>query len=183
MTFEHLHTETIYQGQVFSVQRILVNLPDDKQKCYDLVGHNGSVTLVPVNDQGEIYFVRQYRVGAREHLLELPAGVLEDGEDPAEGAGREVREETGMAAHHLDKIGAFFMAPGYSDEFLTIFLATGLYPSPLEADADEFLELEIIPAGKALAMAEAGEIADGKTLAALLLVRPHLERLFGKLPH
>jgi ADP-ribose pyrophosphatase len=85
-----------------------------------------------------------------------------------------------MAAGQLLKIGDFYMAPGYSDEFLIIFLATGLYPSPLSADPDEFLELELIPADKALAMAEAGQIQDGKTLAALLLAKPHLTKLFGE---
>jgi ADP-ribose pyrophosphatase len=180
MPFEHLHSELIYEGHAFTVRHEFVRLPDGNQKRYDLVGHNGSVTLVPVNDKGEIYFVRQYRIGAKRHLLELPAGVLEAGEDPATGAGREVREETGMAASQLIKIGEFFMAPGYSDEFLTIFLATGLYPSPLDADPDEFLELEIIPFKQAMAMAEGGEIHDGKTLAALLLARHHLEMQFGK---
>jgi len=179
MAYERLNTEVIYQGHVFSVMRILVNLPDGSQKHYDLVGHNASVTLVPVNERGEIYFVRQYRIGARDYLLELPAGVLETGEDPAAGASREIREETGMAAGQLLKIGDFYMAPGYSDEFMTIFLATGLYPSPLSADPDEFLELEIIPADKALAMAEAGQIQDSKTLAALWLAKPHLPKLFG----
>jgi ADP-ribose pyrophosphatase len=176
MPFKHLHTEIFYQGRVFSVQHILISLPDGTQKTYDLVGHNGSVTLVPIGDRGEIYFVRQYRIGAGKSLLELPAGVLEEGEDPASGAAREVREEIGMAARQLVKIGEFYMTPGYSDEFLTIFLATGLYPSPLQADADEFLELEIIPASKAFVMAETGEIADGKTLAALLLAKPHIEQ-------
>ena len=181
MPFEHIHTELVYEGHAFSVRHELVLLPDGKQKRYDLVVHRGSVTLVPVNDRGEIYFVRQYRIGAKRHLLELPAGVLEIGEDPVTGAAREVREETGMAASQLTQIGAFFMAPGYTDEFLTIFLATGLYPSPLAADADEFLELEIIPVKQALTMAEAGEIEDGKTLAALLLARPHFEKLYGDL--
>ena len=180
MPFEHLHSEIIYEGHAFSVRHEFVLLPDGNQKRYDLVGHNGSVTLVPINNKGELYFVRQYRIGAKRHLLELPAGVLEAGEDPVTGAGREVREETGMAASQLTKIGEFFMAPGYSDEFLTVFLATGLYPSPLEADADEFLELEIIPFEQAMAMAEGGEIQDGKTLAALLLAKPYYNKLFGK---
>jgi ADP-ribose pyrophosphatase len=180
MPFEHLHSELIYEGHAFSVRHELISLPDGKQKRYDLVGHKGSVTLVPVNDKGELYFVRQYRIGAKRHLLELPAGVLETGEDPSAGAAREVREETGMAASQLIKIGDFYMAPGYTDEFLTIFLATGLYPSPLAADPDEFLELEIIPFEKALAMAESGELQDGKSLAALLLARPYLEKRFGK---
>ena len=180
MPFEHLHSELIYQGHAFSVRHEFVRLPDGNEKRYDLVGHNGSVTLVPVNDKGEIYFVRQYRIGAKKHLLELPAGVLETGEDPVAGAGREVREETGMAAGQLIKIGEFYMAPGYSDEFLTIFLATGLYSAPLDADPDEFLELVVIPFKQVMAMAEAGEFQDGKTLAALMPAKSRLETLFGR---
>jgi ADP-ribose pyrophosphatase len=180
MAYERLNTEVIYRGHAFSVLRILVNLPDDSQKHYDLVEHKGSVTLVPINENGDIYFVRQYRIGAKDYLLELPAGVLEPDEDPAEGACREMREETGMAANQLLKIGDFYMAPGYSDEFLTIYLATGLYASPLSADVDEFLELVLVPAEKAMAMAENGQIQDGKSLAALMLAKPHLTRLFGE---
>jgi ADP-ribose pyrophosphatase len=172
--YESLHSDTIFRGHAFSVELLLTRLPDGNQKVYELVRHSEAVTLVPVDPAGNIYFVRQYRIGAGQDLLELPAGVLEPGEDPASGAGREVREETGMAAGQLLKLGDFYLAPGYSSEFMHVFLATGLYPDPLEADDDEFLEVETMPVQKAYEMADEGLIKDGKTLAALLMARSHL---------
>ena len=91
-------------------------------------------------------------------------------------AAREVREETGMAAGSLQRIGDFYLAPGYSTEFMAVFLATELYPAPLQADADEFLEVEKVPVRQAYQMAESGQVPDAKSLAALLLARPHLEK-------
>ncbi len=172
--FELIQSETIYQGHVFSVEQRLVHLPDSHQKTYDLVRHNNSVTLVPVNGSEELYFVRQYRIGAGQSLLELPAGVLESGEAPNAGANREMREEIGMAAGNLHKIGEFYLAPGYSSEFMHVFLATGLYSSPLEADPDEFLDVVTIPIKKAYELVTSGSLMDCKTIAALLLARPYL---------
>ena len=178
-SFELLHSDTIFKGHAFSVELVLTKLPDGNQKVYELVRHREAVTIVPIDPAGQIYFVSQYRIGAGQSLLELPAGVLEPGEDPAGGAGREVREEIGLAAGKLLKLGEFFMAPGYSSELLHIFMATDLYPAPLEADADEFLQVEKMPVQRAYEMAGAGLIKDGKTLAALLLARPHLLPLFS----
>jgi ADP-ribose pyrophosphatase len=175
MSFELVHTETVYEGHIFSIEKVSIRLPDGKPKTYELVRHDPAVTIVPVNSSGKIYFVRQYRVGARQIILELPAGNLEPGEDPLEGASREIREEIGLAASQLRLIGEFFMAPGYSSERLTIFLATGLYPAPLQPDADEFLQIEPLSIEEAYRMAGNGTIQDGKTLAALLLAHPFLQ--------
>jgi ADP-ribose pyrophosphatase len=169
-----LKSNTIFKGHAFSVELILTRLPDGNQKVYELVRHREAVTLVPIDAAGNMHFVRQYRIGANQTLLELPAGVLELDEEPAGGAGREVREETGLAAGKLVKLGDFYMAPGYSSELIHIFLATDLYPAPLAADDDEFLEVESIPVQKVYEMVDAGLIKDGKTLAALLLARPFL---------
>jgi ADP-ribose pyrophosphatase len=119
-------------------------------------------------------FVKQYRIGVGEELLELPAGVLNDGEDPQTCAAREIREETGMAAGKLELLGDFYLAPGYSSEHMYIFLASALYPSPLEQDADEFLQLVTIPAEQAVEMAQNGGLRDAKSLAALMLAQRRL---------
>ena len=175
MKFEPIKSKTIFQGHAFAVEQRLVRLPDGNQKTYDLVRHNSSVTLVPFDEADEqLYFVRQYRIGADQPLLEFPAGVLEDGEDPEAGAGRELREEIGLAATGLQKIGEFFLAPGYSSEFMYIYLASGLFPAPLKADPDEFLEVETFSIKKAYEMVTEGLIADSKTIAALLLAQPYL---------
>lgn len=177
--FEILHTDIVHQGRAFRVEQVLVNLPDGNQKKYDLVRHLDAVTLVPVDASGNIYFVSQYRIGAGRQLIELPAGVLEPGETPVNGAGREVREEIGMAAAQLIPIGQSYLSPGYSSEFMHFYLAMGLYTAPLTADADEFIKVESFPLAEAYQRALAGEIQDGKSLAALFLARPHLEKIFG----
>jgi ADP-ribose pyrophosphatase len=169
MNFKILNRETVFQGRAFAVQQVKLHLPDDRTSIYDLVVHNDSITLVPVDDQGNIWFVRQYRLGPQQLLLELPAGVLEANEPPENGASREIREETGMAANQLTLLGDFYLAPGYADEHMFIFLATGLVADPLTADDDEFLQIEKIPAEQAMRMARSGEFHDAKTIAALLL--------------
>lgn len=175
MTHQALYRETQYSGPIFDVTKVHVRLPDGRERSYDLVEHGDSVTIVPVDPNGQVYFVTQHRVGADSLLLELPAGVLEPGEDPLESARREIREEIGMDAQELIPLGGFFLAPGYTDEYMTIFLATGLFPSPLEPDEDEFLNLITMPVEAVYQKALAGEIEDGKSLAALLLAMPHIK--------
>jgi ADP-ribose pyrophosphatase len=175
MSFKHISTNKIYQGRAFTVERVLMQLPDGHQKEYDLVQHLPSVSLVPIDEAGMIYFVRQYRLGPAHELLELPAGVLEPDEEPLACANREIREEIGLAANKLIPIGQYYLAPGYSNELMYAYLATGLYSSPLRADADEFLQVETLSITEAYAMAARGDIKDSKTLAALFLARPYIE--------
>ena len=141
MDFEILNRNQIYSGQVFNIEIVKVQLPDNQQKNYDLVNHPPAVTIIPIDKSNNILFVRQYRLGALSTLLELPAGVMEDGETPEICAEREIREEIGMAATEFKYLGKFYMAPGYSTELMHIFLASGLYDSPLEPDADEYIEI------------------------------------------
>ena len=124
-----------------------------------------------------VWFVRQYRHPAGIELLELPAGTLDADENPAECAARELREEIGMAAESLVEIGSFFLAPGYSTEYMYVFLARELSPAPLAADEDEDLAPERIEAGRALEMVRDGSFQDAKTIAALHLVRRYLTDL------
>ena len=174
MTYEILHSETVYHGRAFNVRRDEIRLPDGKAARLDIVDHVGAVTLVPVDDQRRIWFVRQYRHPAGEVLLELPAGTIEPGEPPLECARREIREEIGMAAGRLEPLGEYFLAPGYSSEYMHVFLATGLHPDPLPGDTDEFLSTEAIPVEEVYRMAEKGKIRDAKTLASLMLARKYL---------
>jgi ADP-ribose pyrophosphatase len=177
MSFSLLHSETIYQGRAFAVRRDEVRLPDGKTAQLDIVAHSGAVTLVPVDEQGRIWFVRQYRHAAGERLLELPAGTLEPAEAPEVCAARELREEIGMAAGALQKLGESFLAPGYSTEMMHFFLATDLQHAPLAHDSDEFLNVEHIPIARAFELAHAGQLRDAKSLAALLLARPYLPKV------
>jgi ADP-ribose pyrophosphatase len=140
----------------------------------DIIEHVGAVTILPVDANGRILFVRQYRHAAGKELLELPAGTLEVGELPENCALREIREETGFAAGKLTKLGEFFLAPGYSTEYMVVYLASELHYDPLPGDQDEFITLLPIPVDQAYELALNGELQDGKSLAALLLARPHI---------
>ncbi|GAB4480416.1 MAG: NUDIX hydrolase [Anaerolineales bacterium] len=172
--FELLNTETIYRGRAFTIRRDLLRTPSGAETRFDIIEHHGSVILIPLDQAGNLIFVRQYRHAAGIDLLELPAGTLEEGEDPADCARRELREETGMNAHEILPLGSFYLAPGYSTELMHVYLARELFADPLQADADEFLENEAIPAARALEMAQNGELPDAKSLAALLLARKFL---------
>jgi ADP-ribose pyrophosphatase len=177
MTFKLIRSEIVYPGRAFTIRRDTLRLPDGHETRFDIVEHHGSVIILPVDDHGNLLFVRQYRHAAGLDLLELPAGTLEMAEDSETCAYREVREETGMAAGILEHLGGFYLAPGYSTEYMHVYLATKLHPDPLEADEDEFLSIEYISVGVALEMAGRGEILDAKSLAAILLAHSRLEEL------
>src|SRR5574341_2496166 len=174
--FELIRSDVLLQGRTFKIRRDLLKTPDGRETKYDIVEHGGSVMMLPIDSQGNLWFVRQYRHATRQNLLELPAGTR-GGDEPYEVcAAREIREETGMAAGKLEKVGEFYLAPGYSTEFMVVFLATDLKPDPLEADADEFLQVERIPLKQALEMAGRGEVPDAKSLAALFMGKQRLQR-------
>ena len=139
--FKLLRSETLLQGRAFKLRRDFLLTPDGRETSYDIIEHSGSVVMIPIDEHGNVLFVRQYRHAAGIELLELPAGTLDENEPYETCAAREMREETGMAAGRLEKVGEFFLVPGYSTEFMAVFLATELRPDPLPGDEDEFLEL------------------------------------------
>ena len=175
MAFTEIKRERQYTGHVFDVAKVYLRLPNGNERYYDLVEHGNSITILPIDAENNIYFVRQHRIGAGGELLELPAGVLDEGEAPLESAQRELREEIGLAAGKLQELGGFYLAPGYTDEYMTIFLASELHDSPLDPDEDEFLGVEKIPACGVYQRVHSGGIQDGKTLAALLLAEPYID--------
>ena len=176
MPFELIKSETLFQGRAFKIRRDFMKTPDGRETKFDIVEHGGSVVLIPIDSEGNLLFVRQYWHAAGADLLELPAGTRDGGEPFEDCARREIREETGMEAGSLQKVGEFYLAPGYSTEFMVVFLATELKHNPLEADDDEFLQLEKIPVKKAVELAERGEVPDAKSLAAILLARRQLHK-------
>ncbi|HEX9387535.1 MAG TPA: NUDIX hydrolase [Anaerolineales bacterium] len=176
MPFELIRSETLVQGRAFKVKRDYLKTPNGDETKLEIIEHGGSVVLVPIDDDGNLLLVRQYRHAAEQDLLELPAGTRDDDEPFEECAAREIREETGMEASKLQRLGDFYLAPGYSTEFMAVFLATGLSDNPLDADIDEFLQVEKIPLKKAAELFQSGEVLDAKSLAAWLLAKPHLEK-------
>jgi len=176
MPFELIKSEILMQGRAFRIRRDTLKTPDQRETKFEIIDHGGSVILVPVDENGQVLFVRQYRHAAGKDLLELPAGTRDGDEPYEECAAREIREETGMQAGRLEKVGEFYLAPGYSTEFMVVYLATDLSPNPLEADEDEFLVVEKMPVMQALQLAGQGRMPDAKSLAALFLARPWLEK-------
>lgn len=174
MKFELLGSETLYKGKVFNLRQDLVRMPNGNQTHLDIIDHPPAVTLVPVDAEDCIWFVRQYRHATGGDILELPAGVMEADEAPDVCALREIREEIGMSAGGIRLIGEFYEVPGYSSEYMFVYLAWDLMLNPLPGDEDEFISVERIDVKQAYQMAENGEIKDAKTLAALLLAAPHL---------
>ena len=149
-------------------------MADGHETRIDLVIHPGAVTLIPREEDGTIWFVRQYRHATGGYLLELPAGTLEQGEDPASTASRESREEIGMSPGRLEDLGGFFLAPGYSSEYMHVYLATDLVPDPLARDSDEIIEIEKLTPPEVVAQLHGGGFQDAKTLAALQLAGKEL---------
>lgn len=164
-----------YKARLFDVKEITVPLPDGHDKVFELIDIQNAVTVLPIDREGNIYFVEQFRIAALKELLELPAGKIEPDEDPQVAAERELREETGMAAGRILPIGEFYMSPGYANEYMYCYLATDLYPAPLSPDSDEFINVRRIPLAKVKEMIREGQIIDSKTLAAFSLAINHLQ--------
>ena len=176
MPFELIRSETLLQGRAFKVRRDYLKTPTGDETKLEIIEHGGSVVLVPIDDEGNLLLVRQYRHAADQDLLELPAGTRHEEEPFEDCAAREIREETGMQASKLQKVGRFYLAPGYSTEFMVVFLATELSHNPLEADFDEFLQVEKISLKQASDLFQGGGILDAKSMAAWLLATPYLKK-------
>ncbi len=174
MTFKTLKSETLFKGRVFDLLREQILYPDGRKADFDILRHGGAVAILPINAEGEVIFVRQYRHAIAAHLVEIPAGRLEPGEDPLKCAARELKEEIGLAPGKLEKLIDFYIAPGYSDEIITLFLATQLNPELLPQDQDEEIEIITMKITEAYERIEAGEIKDAKSILALHLAQPLL---------
>jgi ADP-ribose pyrophosphatase len=165
---------TIFQGRVFTVQVETIALPKGGELNAEVIRHPGSVVIVPVTSTGEIVLVRQYRPAIGRSAWELPAGTLKPGEDPERAAARECQEEIGLIPDALERLGAFYPTPGYCDEEMHFYRATGLrVPGSGDAEArpDEDEDIEAAPFSRAriAEMVAVGEVVDLKTVAGLAL--------------
>ena len=165
----------VYAGRIFTVQVETITTPKGGEMKVEVVRHPGSVVLVPVTDAGDIILVRQYRHAIGRWVWELPAGSLEPGEDIEQAAIRELHEEVGLIPGHLEKLGALFPTPGYCDEEMHLYRATGLRQphdgdKPVHQDEDEDIEVKTFPTQALRHMIASGEIIDLKTIAGLGLV-------------
>ena len=164
-----LKTEQVYRGRVLSITKDTVSLPSGRVTIREKVTHPGSVGILPVLENGDLIFVKQFRYVIGSDLLEIPAGTIEEGESPEECATRELLEETGYQAGRLDLLSSFYTSPGYSNEFMWLFKATDLRSGEAKPMADESIEIKVVSLGEALSLIKNGGIRDVKTICAILL--------------
>lgn len=168
-----ISSQKVFEGRVFNVT---VDTVREGELTYqrEVVHHHGSAVILPVFDDGTVTLVRQYRHPAVRYLLEAPAGTLDHGERPDEGAARELQEELGLTAGRLEKLSEFFVSPGFCEEKMWVFLATELTQGSQRLDEDEILDVIRLPLAEALEMITSGEIQDAKTIIALILAAPRV---------
>lgn len=164
-----IRTKEIFTGKIISVQVDDVELPDGKKAKREIVKHPGAVALIALTAEKKIVMVEQYRKPLERSLLEIPAGKLEPGEEPAITAERELEEETGYRAKRIEYITSFYTSPGFADELIHIYLATELEPvdNPACGDEDEFVELVELTLEEAIEYMEESRIYDAKTVYAV----------------
>jgi ADP-ribose pyrophosphatase len=168
-----ISSKEVFRGRVFSV--CVDEVHEGDQICVrEVVHHRGSAVIIPVFEDGSVAFVRQYRHPAVKYLLEAPAGTLDDGETPEEGAARELEEELGYVAGNLEKLSEFFVSPGFLEEKMWVYLATDLTETKQQLDEDEIVEVVRMPFAQALSMITTGEIEDAKTIIGLMLAAPRV---------
>lgn len=170
-----LATARVYSGRVLNLDVDRVRFPDGSEGELEMVRHSGASAVVPFasdpeGDDPQLLLIRQYRYAAESYLYEIPAGRLDPGESPQECAVRELREETGCTATRVEPLTSFYTTPGFTDERIHLFMASGLTIGESRREADEFIEVVNLPLSKVLSMIERGEIVDGKTLVAILFV-------------
>jgi ADP-ribose pyrophosphatase len=165
---ERLESREVFRGRTMRLDVDRVRLPNGEVMDFEMIHHPGAAAIVPLDGEGRVLLIRQYRYATGGWLLEVPAGKLERGEAPEACARREVEEETGHRARDLQPLGWIWTTPGFTDEKIWLYLATGLEPTRQALESDEILTLERLPLAEAVAKAAAGEIHDGKSTCALL---------------
>lgn len=177
LTEEIVSKERKFDGVVIDVEHWQVRLPDGSLGLREVTLHKGAAAVVPVDEQGRVPMVRQFRAPIGRVTLEIPAGKLDyPGEDPERCARRELREETGLTAERVTKLVALRTTPGFCNETIHLYMAQGLTQGERDLDEDEFLNVEWIPLEELTDRIVRGEIEDAKTIAALLMAREILRR-------
>ena len=161
--------KTVYRGPVFSIESGILREPGGVRARRDIIRHSGSVAVLPVHDDGRVMLIRQYRCAYGKMVIELPAGRIDRGETPLRAAKRELREEVGLGARSWERLLRILPSPGFCDETVTIYRATGFFASASEPDPDERIEIRDLSLPAALDLVAKGRIEDAKTLVALLL--------------
>lgn len=173
---EIIKQRLFYQGRKFNFEVTRLRLPNKVEGDWECIRHPGGALAVPVTPEGKLILLRQYRFAAQGRLLEFPAGTIEVNEDPFSTIGREIEEETGYHANKWQKLGEFFLAPGYSDEIIYAFLAQDLQPleKPPQQDEDEDMETVLMTPEELEKAIISGEPVDAKSVTSFFMARPFL---------
>ncbi len=168
-------TRRVYTGRVINLDIDTVRYPDGSVGELEMIRHPGASAVVPFltdprRDDPEILLLRQYRYASEQFLYEIPAGRLQDGEAPLTCARRELAEETGCSAERFDHLTSFFTTPGFTDERIHAYMATGLARGTVQHEPDEFIQILSRPISAVMTMIERGEITDAKTIVSLMYV-------------
>lgn len=163
----------VYAGKVINLDLDVVEFPNGKTGELEIFRHPGASAVVPFltdprGDDPQLLLIKQYRYAADGYMYEIPAGRLDEGEDPADCARRELKEETGCTAQSVEHLYTMYTTPGFTDERIHIFMATGLSHGETAHESDEFLTVETVALSRALEMIRSGELKDGKTAAGIL---------------
>ncbi len=168
-----LDSRRAYSGRIISVDVDRVRFPDGSEGELEMVRHPGASAVVPFlsdprGEDPQVLLIRQYRYAAEQFMYEIPAGRLDPGESPDACARRELREETGCDASLIEVMTTIYTTPGFTDEKIHLFMATGLTQGEAARESDEFIEAKALPISRCLTMIQQGEITDGKTIVAIL---------------
>ncbi len=173
---KRVQRELKYKGKILDFYADTMQAPDGTTVVWDYLHHNGAAAVVPVNDDGKIFMVSQYRAGIEKESLEIPAGCLNPGEDRKTAAARECEEEIGYRCSKIELLLKFHSAFAYCDEYIEIYCATGLVKTKQHLDEDEFLEVRTYTVEELISMIFAGEITDSKTIAAILAYKEFYDK-------
>lgn len=162
-----ISSQPIFEGRIIKLKVDEVLLPNGKTAKREIVNHPGAVAVLPLTDEGKMVAVRQFRKPLEQSIVEIPAGKLEKGEEPLACAIRELQEETGYVARHFEHLSSFYTSPGFADEILHVYMATGLTKGESQPDEDEFVDVMELTLEEAHELHRRGEIRDAKTVVAL----------------
>jgi len=166
----HVHQrQTLRKGRVFDITIENVTLSNGFTVDLEIIRHPGASAIVPIMENDQVLMLKQYRHAVGKPIWEIPAGTFDGKEDPLVCAQRELTEETGYTAMHWDRLGAITPGPGYSDEIIHLFMASGLSPAKQALDQDEIVEVHTLPLVQVVDMIKGGQIQDAKTIAAIFL--------------
>jgi len=163
-----LSSRLIYEGRAVKLRVDTIKMPDGRETTREIVEHSDCVAVVVIDADDNVLLVEQFREPVEKALLEIPAGGIDPGEDPVTTVCRELREETGYLPRKVERLGGFYSAPGYSSEYLYLYLATDLTSSPLHAEDTENIKLVRVPIAQITSLIASGSICDAKSIAGLL---------------